>query len=92
MPEVEDFPDYQMITDTSAAGSTRQFVAKAGTVYANRDELIGKAQAALAANSTFLAIASPTQAQAVAQVQRLTKECNAIIRVLLNAYDSTADT
>lgn len=58
----------------------------------NREALLAKAAAALAANSTFLAIASPTNAQTLAQVRLLTRENNAVIRLLTAALDSTADT
>lgn len=53
------------------------------TVNVTADDLRAKAAAALAANSTFLAVTSPTQAQAVARVQRLTRQVNALIRLLL---------
>ena len=58
----------------------------------NRDAITSKVQAALAANSTFLAIASPTTAQTLAQVKLLTRECSAIIRLFLNLLDSQAGT
>lgn len=54
--------------------------------------LAAKAQNALNANATFLALASPTNAQTLAQVQLLTKECNALIRLALGLLDSTAGT
>lgn len=51
-----------------------------------------RATNALAANATFLALAAPSTAQAVAQVGLLTRECNGLIRLLLGALDSTAGT
>lgn len=58
----------------------------------NRATLIQRAQAALDANATFLAIGSPTNPQVVAQVQTLTKECSALIRLALGLLDSTTGT
>lgn len=58
----------------------------------NRETLTAKAEAALAANATFLALGSPTNAQTLAQVRLLTRENNALIRLALNLLDSVADT
>lgn len=58
----------------------------------NLAALQSKAQAAIAANVTFLGLASPTTPQAVAQVQLLTRECSALIRLLLGLLDSTTGT
>lgn len=55
-----------------------------------RSTLAGKARAALAANATFLALASPTNAQVVAQVQRLTRENNALIRLVVAALEDAS--
>ena len=44
---------------------------------------------AIANNAAFLAIPTPTQAQTVAQVQLLTRECTAIMRLLVNQLDTT---
>lgn len=59
---------------------------------ANRATLEERAATALAANATFLAIATPTNAQTLAQVKTLTKECTALIRLALNLLDSTDGT
>ena len=64
----------------------------AGTPAANQQSIQSKAQAALVNNATYLAIPSPTTAQAVAQVAALTREVNAIIRLLLNQFDTTTGT
>jgi UDP-glucose 6-dehydrogenase len=69
-------------------------------------DLRAKAQQALAANVaaqannvTFLAIATPTNAQNAAQVRALTqhqqallKECSALIRLVLGLLDDTSGT
>jgi hypothetical protein len=54
-------------------------------------DLHAKARAALAANATFLALAAPTNAQTLAQVKTLTRECSALIRLLIRG-DLLADT
>ena len=61
--------------------------ATAGTV---RVGLHARARQALADNAAFLAIASPTQAQTLAQVRKLTRQTNAAFRLLL-AVDGARD-
>mgnify|MGYP000691666206 CR=1 FL=1 len=51
----------------------------------SRTDLLTKARAAVTANQTFLALATPTNAQVVAQVQRLTRECSALLRLAVGA-------
>lgn len=52
------------------------------TVDAVLFDLASKARAALHANETFLSMVSPSNAQVAAQVNRLTRECSALIRLL----------
>ncbi len=75
----------QPILDAEAAADADQ-----NARLANRHQLEAKAEQALTTNQAFLALASPTAAQTLAQVQTLTKECNALIRIILNQVDSTA--
>lgn len=58
----------------------------------NAETLRAKAANALATNVNYRALAAPTSAQAIAQVDVLTSECSALIRLLLGLLDSTAGT
>lgn len=58
----------------------------------NAADLRTKMLAAIDAMVTFSAIANPTSAQQAAQVQRLTRAMTALLRVTLNALDSTDGT
>jgi hypothetical protein len=87
------YPDGTTVTTTvTANGQTVTVVPGPNTPAANSATLQARAQLALDANATFLALASPTNAQTLAQVQTLTKECNGLIRLLLNLLDSTTGT
>jgi hypothetical protein len=65
---------------------------KAGSPGANQRDLQDKATQALAANQAFLAVGAPSNVQVVAQVKALTRECSALIRLLLSQLDDTAGT
>ena len=60
------------------------------TAATNNTTLRDQARTALDTNTTFLAVASPTNAQVVAQVKALTRQCNGLIRLTIGALDSTA--
>jgi len=59
----------------------------ARTAEANSTTIRTQAEAAMAGNRTFLAIASPTQAQTLAQVKALTRQSQGLIRLALNKFD-----
>ena len=89
---ISDTPDGQVIEETDTGYRSIRFEPKAGTPAANELSLRDKASQAVQANNTFLGIASPTNAQVVAQVQRLTRENTALIKLVLGAIDDTAGT
>lgn len=78
--------------EASALQRTQAEAQVAATEGANESTITSKALAALAVNDTFLALGSPTNAQTLAQVKVLTKECSGLIRLLLRKLDSTAGT
>lgn len=55
----------------------------------NGDTLRQAARDALAANRAFLAVASPTNAQTLAQVRALTRQMNGLARLVINQLDGT---
>jgi hypothetical protein len=79
---------------TLAAVQAAQAAATAAetTWNANDASLQSKAMAAVASNETFLAIASPTLAQAVAQLQTLTRIVNALILLSVQEFGNTTGT
>jgi hypothetical protein len=89
---IVDTSEYTITRTTTTAGFADTFAWKPGTPQANRDDLSSRARQALAANASFLALSSPTNAQVLAQVQRLTRENNALIRLALGAMDDISDT
>ncbi len=70
--------------------STRQVEIPQLTV--NERSIRDKAKQALAINTTFLALATPTNAQNAAQLKALTRQVNALIRLTLNSLDDVSDT
>ena len=77
---------------TAAAQATLNAATAQQTATTNAATLRQKAQQALTVNSNFLALASPTNAQTLAQVQALTRECSALIRLVIQQLDTTAGT
>lgn len=62
------------------------------TAQNNAATLQSRMSAAIAANNTYLGLATPTAVQQTAQIARLTKECNALIKMALNQLSDTTGT
>lgn len=85
--EVDDaVPEAQLATAVSS------IVYEPDEQTTNRQTLEDRAATALAGNAAFLALPAPTQAQTLAQVKLLTKECSSLIRLALGLLDSTDGT
>lgn len=76
---------------TPAENTAADARAANATMMANLVTLQQKAATALANNATYLAIPSPTQAQAVTQVGALTRQVNGIMRILNSLTSTIAD-
>jgi hypothetical protein len=64
----------------------------AETAQTNTNTIRSRAATALTTNATFLAIASPSTAQVATQVKALTRQCDGVIRLMLNQLDTITDT
>ena len=77
----------QATLDQNVADATAAAIAEA-----NRLALLAKAAAALVANATFLALAAPTNVQVLAQTKSLTRQSNAVIKLLTEQLADTSGT
>ncbi len=74
--------------------ATKTVVATVGwvdpaTATSNRATIETAAAAALAANTTYLGLASPTNNQVIAQIRALTQQTNKLIRLTLGKLEGT---
>lgn len=81
----------QTVTYTDGSKSIT-YVPFAGTLIANTSILLAKAPVAFANNAAYLAIAAPTAAQAIIQVEKLTRQVNVIIKLTQGLLADTAGT
>lgn len=77
---------------TASENAEADSLALAVVVEANRNSIRDKAAQAIATNDAFLALGNPNNAQTLTQVQRLTRENTALIRLVIGALDSTDGT
>lgn len=82
-------PTTLAVVDAAAAQLQAQADADAQTA-ANQQTIQQAARTALTNNQAFLGLASPTNAQAVAQVTALTRQVDGLIRLVLGQFDSTS--
>lgn len=78
----------QVVVSAHAAEARAAQAADAAEV-ANAATIRDRAAQALSTNSDFLALASPTNAQTLAQVKALTRQINGLIRLTLGRLDGT---
>jgi hypothetical protein len=91
-PWTFDWPD-GVFTITFAAvldpATSEACIVRCESINTNDATLRQQASTALQANRDFLAIAAPTQAQALAQIKALTRQNNGLIRHMLGLLDGT---
>lgn len=100
LPNVDITPTQIIVTHPNVTGANTAAIQALIAAYVLdptwqggvRGQLLAKAANALAANATFLALPAPNNAQVIAQVQLLTREVSALIRLAADRLDSTAGT
>lgn len=77
------------VTDDGGTVIGRDYEAIQTPAMLNEATIRDRATTALTVNRDFLAIASPSNAQTLAQVKALTRQNTAVIRLLLGLLDDT---
>lgn len=81
-----------VVPPTADTAATAAAIKAAQTVDTNDRTIRQRLRGALDTNATFLAIASPTQGQVLAQVRALTHENTGLIRLAIDALDAADGT
>lgn len=91
---VTETDEYQMFTERDASIGYEAVVyePKAGSRQANTEALKGRMTAALAQNATYLGLANPTAAQQRNQLEFLTREVTALLKLSLDRTEDVAGT
>lgn len=82
---VEDFIRYERYEDGVLVES---YTTPKPVEQFNAETIVERAGTALANNAEYLALGTPTNAQAAAQIEALTRQVNALIRLVLNRFES----
>lgn len=75
--------------ETRPATDAERAAVTAASAQTNMDAIRSAATTALDTNRTYLALASPTNAQVAAEVKALAQQVNGIIRLVLGKLDGT---
>jgi hypothetical protein len=77
---------------TAAENAAADAAATTALYAVNEAALLAKVPAALAANATYLALGAPTVAQNTTQIQRLTRQIDALMKLRANDLADTSGT
>lgn len=80
---------YNQVFNKQGQVVSEEIVVIDSTIEDNDRTLRERAQNALANNNTFMNLTAPTNAQNAAQIKALTRQMNAIIRLVVGALDNT---
>lgn len=87
-PDMEGKTGWTMVPETPAR---RRIPDPPSMTEQNRANLLDKLNKGLSQNKNYLDIANPTAAQQATQITRLTRECNALIRLTLELFEDSSD-
>jgi hypothetical protein len=85
--KVAEDANFEVWATRTNNGGTVETRVKSGTDAARAQQLEARAVQAIADNSAFLALASPSNAQSIAQVKTLTRQVQALIRLKLGRLE-----
>jgi hypothetical protein len=86
-----DEDGYALEFDRDLTPGEQRRVVRRATSSPTEQQILDKAMQAFAANKAFLALGQPTNAQVVQQVRLLTREVNALLRLVLGETDDASD-
>lgn len=85
---ISEDANVQVWATRTVNGGTVESRVKAGSDADRGQQLQVRLQQAIAANSTYIALASPTVAQNTAQLKAISRQVQALLRMRLGQFDS----